>query len=546
MRGRSHLWIGPLLVAAATLLLHAPGLGWGLPSRYGWAPDELLPEIILEGLARGFSGDWTSKYPPFHQALLGLLYLPVLHAHGLHASGPIPGDVYHTLFLIGRTLSLLMAAGVAALVYDCGRRLLDRRGALFAALLTATLLPFGFYAKLGNLDVPYLFWALVSLRFALRALDRPGAFDLSAFGVAAVLAVATKDQAYGLYALGAPLLILARARRRASGTWRPGPFGRALFGRDLALATLAAGAAFVVAFRLPGNWGGFLEHVRIITGPASEDFQLFPATLAGQAALAHHSAAQLAFVLGLPALAVCVLGVGSVSARLLGLLAPPQGREPGRPDDRLLLGLLVPTLSYYATFIAVVLYSYDRFMLPLGVVLSFFGGRVLSEATAWPGWQGRVGRLVALVVVAYGLARAASLDALMLNDTRYAAERWLNAHAGAEDHVAGVGTLPRLPRLDGRRWSLLPPSADALTAARPDWVVINVDSARSLRPGGAKARFYGRLRGGALAYRRVWGERWSAPWLVFDAERLSRGAYGPVLSNLEVVNPEIEVYRRAD
>ncbi len=525
---------------ALSLALNAPGITWGLPSQYGWAPDELLPETVLTGLEQGFTGGWTHKYPPFHFTLLGLLFRPVLRAHGLAAGDPLVGDVYFMLFLVARGLSLAMATGCVLLVYVCGRRLLDRRGALFAALLTATLLPFVFYAKLANLDVPYLFWSLVALLFALRALARPGALDLSLFGVAGMLAIATKDQAYGLFALGAPLLLVARARRGGgrAAVWR------VLVSRDVALAVLAALATFALAFRLPWNWAGFIEHVRLITGPASDDFQLFPATLAGQLALARHSAFQLAFVLGPPAAAVCLLGVGSASARLLGLLAPPRLREADRPDDLALLGLLVPALSYYATFIAVVLYSYDRFLLPVAVLLTFFGGRVLSEATAWPGWQGRLGRVVAAVVVGYGAARGASLDVLMLNDARYQAEDFLRAHVEPTQDVAGIGVLSRLPRLDGMRWSVLPPSAEALAQARPEWVVVNADQARSMRAGGAKAHFYESLRRGTLGYRLVRVERWRADWLVFDPERLSYGAYGPVLSNLEVINSEIEIYMR--
>lgn len=534
MRARSHFWPGALLLAGATLLLHAPGISWGLPSAYGWAPDELLPETILDVLAHGFSGGWTSKYPPFHQMLLGVLGLPVLWKHGLDAADPVPGDVYHTLFLIGRGLSLLMAAGVVVLVYDCGRRLLDRRGALFAALLTATLLPFGFYAKLANLDVPYLFWALVSLRFLLRAAERPRRRELVGFAVTAVLSVATKDQAYGLYALAPPLLALAyvRARRGASA------FSRG----DLLATALAAVVTFVLAFNLICDWPGFVAHARLITGPASEDFQLFPNTLAGQAALARQTAVNLSFVLGLPALAVCLLGVGSVIARRLTGGPAPLSLERGRPNDRLLALLLIPALSYYATFLAVVLYSYDRFLLPIAVLLTFFGGRVLSEATAWPGWQGRLGRVVALVVVGYGVARCVSLDALMRHDARYAAERFLGERVGRDERVAGIGALPHLPRLDGLRWTTLPPSINTLAGTRPEWLVINADLARRAPEGSGKARFYERLRRGELGYQQAYADRWRARFLFFDPERLQAGAYGPVLSNLERVNPEIQVF----
>ncbi len=540
-RVRAAVTLG--LLGLATLLLHAPGLTWGLPSQFGWAPDELTPEVVLDGLARDFAHGFTHKYPPFHFMLLGLLYQPVLKWHALDARAAIPGDVYFTLFVLGRGLSLAMAAGSVMLVYACGRRLLDQRGALFAALLTATLLPFGYYAKLANLDVPYLFWALLSLRLALAALERRHRLALAACGVTAVLAIATKDQAYGLYVLSAPLLLIVWARRAATRPAGRG-FWRLLCGREVAWATLCCALTFALAFRLIDNWPGFVAHVRLIVGPASEDFQLFPGTPAGQLALARHSAYQLAFVLGLPALAVCTLGVGSVCARVLGLLAPARSREAGRPDDFGLAGLLVPALSVYVTFMAVVLYSYDRFLLPVAVLLTFFGGRVLSEATAWPGWQGRLGRLATLVVIGYGALRVVSLDALMLNDSRYAAERWLAAHVSSEQHVVGIGSLARLPRLDGPRWSVLPPSRAALAETRPDLVVINVDHAQSLRSGGAKALFYESLRQGALGYRLAYAGRWRAGWLFFDAERLLRGDYGPVLSNLEVINSEIEIYAR--
>ena len=69
------------------------------------------------------------------------------------------------------------------------------------------------------------------------------------------------------------------------------------------------------------------------------------------------------------------------------------------------------------------------------------------------------------------------------------------------------------------RWRQLPPSAATLAEARPEWVVINSDTARAMRPGGAKARFYEQLRSGALGHRRVFAERWRAPWTRLVATR---------------------------
>ena len=167
-RRASRLALGLLLTLS--LGLNAWGIGWGLPSAAGWAPDELLPSAVLDAMSRGFTGGWHDKYPPLHYYVLATLYLPVLKAAGLSAGMPIPPDVYHRLFLIGRVVSLLMAAGTLWLVYRCGRELGDGAPACSRPAIVALMAPFVFYAKLANLDVPYLFWWALSLLFLLKAL----------------------------------------------------------------------------------------------------------------------------------------------------------------------------------------------------------------------------------------------------------------------------------------------------------------------------------------------------------------------------------------
>ena len=58
-----------------------------------------------------------------------------------------------------------------------------------------------------------------------------------------------------------------------------------------------------------------------------------------------------------------------------------------RPRNPALLALPVFGLSYYVFYIAIIRYNYDRFNLPLCVLLSFFGGRPFRRP--WPG--GRAG-----------------------------------------------------------------------------------------------------------------------------------------------------------
>ena len=89
---------------------------------------------------------------------------------------------------------------------------------MLAAALLALSVPFVYYAKTANLDVPYLFWFALSLLFFLRALRRARTADFALFGLAAAAAVATKDQALALYVLTVPVLAWeVYARRRAAG-----------------------------------------------------------------------------------------------------------------------------------------------------------------------------------------------------------------------------------------------------------------------------------------------------------------------------------------
>ena len=55
-----------------------PATEWDVAGDYSWAPDEIVPSAVLEGLDRRFSGGWHAKYPPFHYAILAAAYAPWL------------------------------------------------------------------------------------------------------------------------------------------------------------------------------------------------------------------------------------------------------------------------------------------------------------------------------------------------------------------------------------------------------------------------------------------------------------------------------------
>ena len=216
---------GLALVLLLALALFAYGISWGLPSPRGWAGDEILPQAVRQAVNKGFSGGWHTKYPPFHYVLLALVQTPLRWLRSSH----------ETLMLAGRWLSVVMALGTVWLIYRTGREIYGRRSAVFAALTTALIPPFVYFAKTANVDGPFLLWVAASFLFYIRIFDRHRLRDYVLFAVCAMLAVGTKDQAYGLYVLS-PLPILISLHRHRAREGATGWLGALLDRRVLAAA----------------------------------------------------------------------------------------------------------------------------------------------------------------------------------------------------------------------------------------------------------------------------------------------------------------------
>jgi len=509
-----------LAVVALSLVLDAWALRWGLPGEYGWAPDELLPQDVDAALAQRFAHGWHTKYPPLHFAVLAAWTAPV-RALGRWA-GWDSAARHDARMTAGRVLSLFMAAGVLVVVYLCGRELGDAWAGVLATALLACSVPFVYYAKVANLDVPYLLWFTLSLLFLLRALGRGAARDLVAFALSAAAAVATKDQAFALYVLTVPALVweVRRLQRSETSAGRPGR-------RALLLAGGTSLVAYLLLTGLPMNPGGWLAHVRLIAGPASTEFRMFGRGVAGRAELLWETARHLRFAMGGPALLAGLAGIWLA------------WRD--RTRQRRLLLLLVPVVSYVIFFLLVVLYVYDRFLLPVCVVLALLGGYALATAARARSWAGRI--VVAVVLVA-AVVRAVSVDVLLATDSRYTVEDWLRREVGPGPLVAAVGPLEYLPRLDGLRSRRLGPSLERLGQVRPDVVVVNADYARRADPGTGERAFYDALDAGALGYTTALRLRSDSRWCLLETDALRREGRGHIWSNLDKVDPEIRVYQR--
>ena len=204
---------------------------------------------------------------------------------------------YATLFVAGRLVSVAAAVATLVAVYLSGARAFSKRAGLFAAASLAVVAPSVCYSKMANVDVPYLFWFALSLVFYLRLLGAPTrgtpavaqAFrpatltrrDLVLFAASATLAICTKDQAYGLY-LAAPFVIVYAICRANRDTGAPRPLARAIVDVRLGVAAATAAILFIACHNLTFNFGGFIDHVRYITGSGTTPYRLFEPTFVGR------------------------------------------------------------------------------------------------------------------------------------------------------------------------------------------------------------------------------------------------------------------------
>jgi hypothetical protein len=525
---RPRLWLAALLAVA--LALFATGIWWGMPHWAGWSGDEMHPSSWPQALSFESYSGWHTRYPPLHFAVLQGLSWPL--RLGLKAAGVAPVQRIVWLTFFARGLSLVLALATVALVYRVGREVYDRRSSLFAAAILVCVAPYVYYAKMGNLDVPYIFWFTLSLLFYVRILKHHQLRDYVLFALMAAATVCTKDQAYGLYGL-APLPILwglsSRGAQREHGERGVlSGLGPALIDRRFLAAAAAAGVGFAV-FQMLWNWNRFALHVRLLLGPMSDNYQDYENTPEGHEALLTLFLRQIVFSMN-PALAL--VGTAGVAWTVWRMFRRQDGQEPF-----LTASLVFLVVSYYVTFLSLILFSYDRYILPIALLLAFPGGRLLGALTA------PAGRLVALrragvaALFVYSFLYAASVDARLLADSRYAVEAYVREHApspAAARSAVAIGRRKHIPRFRWIPWEkALHTRGKVLVRERPRYVAINLTDLR--RPG--EIQLYEQMLRGELGYSLVLLHRGKPLFDLLDVDAMGT-------SSQRFINPEIALFER--
>lgn len=448
----------PVVLALLALALYLPGFWWGLPDAtgperiHGWAVDDETPLGPLAQVNNILHPQEVQNlgYPLMHSFMLVAAYAPYLGWLKLSGAwaGPQGADYPYGfrdpvaalkgLSLIGHFVSVLLGVVVVLGAWAAARAMWDDRTGIAAALVTLVSYPMFYYSRTGNVDVPMMAFIAIAVAAYARGLRAPATPALAlVLGASAGFALATKEQALGVFLAMPVVLLILHLRPAASGTPAGAPQG-AVAWQVPALAVAALVLAFGVGSGLfvdPTRFFAHLDHARermaLARSGQLEFIPVYPKTLEGQVDLARLLLTYLAQVMSLPGLLLAVVGVAWAGWR-----------------DRRALLLALPAATYLALLYLATRTGQLRYLMPPAFILSLFAGRALVLALASGQRRLRVAGIAAgVLVLGLGLLRGADLTWAMLRDGRYAAAEWMAAVARPGDRVEFFGSPYKLPAL---------------------------------------------------------------------------------------------------
>ncbi len=464
-------WRGALLLVGLGLALYLPGLKWGLPATVSWSQDTIAGVRTL-GAVEAWPQTWVGRYPPLQYLILAAAYQPVLNhwersgerivdpATGRTVLRPPHAPKISLLILIGRAATVVMAIGAGLGLWSAARVLTgDEAASVLAAVALMIGAAFTYFAHLGNVDIPSVFWFTWSVFFFARLLRSGRWSDAVLLGLLGSFAISTKDAVGGMYAGLALALIVEDARR----TLKAHPLGVALC-RSLFQMKWLLG---VVAFVLP-----YLLLYGVFSDPESYrdrmNYWLDP-TAGSLHARQLRYPNQLQLLLATVRYAAAAVGWPMVAAMSVAVV------HCLRRHRRVALVVLASVLGYYVIVIMRIDFVYSRFLFaPLAMLAVLVGlaGADLWRCCTLPG-EIRLGIPAVVLLLSLGYALAVNVE--MLTDSRVRAEHWFKQNV---DPVASVGAFSSpqyLPRFNemGFNTYKVQMTRESFDRPQPDYLVMS-------------------------------------------------------------------------
>src|SRR5262245_50361617 len=431
-------WGAALGRATVAIALYAPLIGWGAPHATApnrvktFATDEILP---LEALAEMHNTFVVSKpdrnygYPWWHYFVVAVAYAPyvgyLVISGGLASPVPDfpfglqdPATSLWWLTLIGRSVTLLMAAGTVIASYAFSRILWGHFAGVIAAVLTMLNYLMWYYSRTGNLDVPAFFWSSIGFAIFATILVKGLTIRRAVWcGIFAGLAMATKDQALVFFLPFGLALLLPRFNHSRGSAYQVKPL---LFGLGASLLAYLIGTGMVVDphRHLTHVYSMLFDQRRVSNAGL---YRLpHPHTWYGTLELTHAYLKTLLAGLSLPVL------LASLAGALLVLRSAPSR-----------LVLLIPVATLFLMLALPTGYAVLRYVLPLTLVIDSFAAFLIVRvrgAFLRPAWIP-----VLVILCGWRLLIGADLTYAQYHETRSAASKRFNAHAWPGDRVEYFG-----------------------------------------------------------------------------------------------------------
>ncbi len=364
-----------------SFFFHILGLLWGMPDNKQIIPDTLAPRQPIIALGKGFSFGWERKYGLVHHLILGILSIPVLLAAAIQSlfydsyswsqaflliNQTVPYET--ALTIIYRLVTIFMTVGLVYLVYKSGEELFDKTAGLFAAGIT-TLTPFiARYSAVAKVDIPFVFWALLSLYFLIKALKYNKRKFYIYTAIFSMVSFCTKDPGYAIFIL--PFIFYLSIYRAFFNRDKNQSWYKAVFNNNFWAFAIAFIVSFIAFNNLILNLSGFIHRWFMLTGELGTRSIRYTLNFNGIIALLVDSVKSIYNIrsMGLPVFIISLISVPILYYEYI--------KE--KKDFILNNIFFVASLSSYIFFVQIIRQDDPRFFLPVYIFLSIYAGYFLS------------------------------------------------------------------------------------------------------------------------------------------------------------------------